>query len=302
MIQRFFRIYPLHFFMLTVYLAFELGFAVLAPASASRQPFDGVYSLPAFFSSLFLVQIFTGPDNLPWNGPSWSIAAEFWAYLLFALVMRFRPRLIMPLCVCAIVAAPLYLSLLTDRNISVFHDGAFARCLYGFALGVLCWKGAEHIRGWTVPAWADSLIEFAAVFAVAAYVTLTGIDASSLAAPLVFAFAVGIFSRERGIVSGLLVRRPFVMLGTLSYSINVMGVAERVTGLDLVATRAGKSTLAADPLTQFGLTVLLLAGVVVVAWFSHRFIEQPGIRFGRKLATQRTTAIPPAAATNGAIA
>ena len=31
-------------------------------------------------------------DPLTWNTPSWSISAEFWTYILFALIVLLAPR------------------------------------------------------------------------------------------------------------------------------------------------------------------------------------------------------------------
>lgn len=295
MIQRFFRIYPLHFFMLLAFLAFEIVFALFAPGAAARQPFEGVYSVPELLSSLFLVQIFYGPDILPWNGPSWSIAAEFWTYLIFAVAIRLRPKWIVPLCVATALLAPLYLGYLTDRNIGVFHDGALVRCLFGFAMGVLCWKLPDAIRERALPAWADQLLELGAVALTVTFVALVGIDRLSLAAPFVFACAVAIFSRQRGAISRILQLQPFVIVGNLSYSIymihwfllwrylNVMGVVERLTGLNLVATGNGHTGLTGGPLVQGISTAIFLVGVLVTAHITYTLIEQPGRKLGQMI-------------------
>ncbi|MBO9574326.1 MAG: acyltransferase [Sphingobium sp.] len=295
MLQRFFRIYPLLLVMLLVYLAFEIVFALAGSGAASRQPFDGIYSVPSFISALFMAQIFFGPDNLPWNGPSWSVAAEFWTYLIFALAMRIRRRLIVPLCLLTVLIVPVYLAYLTDRNMGVFHDGALARCLFGFATGVLCWKLPERIREHALPRWADHLLEFTVVGLCVAFVTIAGVDRLSLAAPLVFVLAVGVFSRERGVLSALLKRAAFVTVGNLSYSIymihwfllwrffNMLALAERITGLDLVATRDGQTGLGGSPALQVASMLVFLAGVLLAAFLSYRLIEKPGQKLGKML-------------------
>ncbi|MBT2188914.1 acyltransferase family protein [Sphingobium nicotianae] len=299
MTLRFFRVYPLHLVMLLIYLAFEVGFALLAPGGAGRRPFEGSYSLPSFISALFLVQIFFGRDATPWNGPSWSNAAEFWTYLIFAGVMKLLPRLTVPLCILVALAVPPYLAVLTDRNINVGHDGALARCLYGFAMGLLCWKLPARLRERSNAPWVDDALELAMVALCVAFVWVAGVTRLSLAAPLVFFLVVVIFSRQRGIVSRLLGRAPFVMLGTLSYSIymihgfllwrylNVLSVGARFTGLDLVRSVGGETRLTSDPLLYGLLVAVFFAGVLVAAHLSCRLIEEPGRNLGKTLGARR---------------
>ena len=70
MIKRFARIYPLH-------LAMVLVFMLLA--AVSRSGLDG------FWASVLLLHAWALTDGLVLNGPSWTISAEMFAYLLFGI-------------------------------------------------------------------------------------------------------------------------------------------------------------------------------------------------------------------------
>lgn len=79
LIARLARIYPAH--------AFMLGFMALLALAALllNQPFDRQeYSASGFLQALFLVHAwFPTPSPNEWNGPSWSLSAEWAAYLAF---------------------------------------------------------------------------------------------------------------------------------------------------------------------------------------------------------------------------
>src|SRR6476646_8149319 len=135
MLLRLGRVYPLHVAVLLAFLAAHLALR----GAAQQGPFAEAYGLGSFFASLTLTQIFIGPDSTFWNGPSWSIAAEVWTYLIFALFFRWTKAMILP--VAAVVAAA-SAAILFARSpaeyhyINDFHDGALLRCLFGFGRGV----------------------------------------------------------------------------------------------------------------------------------------------------------------------
>lgn len=287
------RIYPLHFAVLMAYLAFEVAFALFMPGLAERRPFEGDYSPVTLLYGLSLVQIFLGPEATPWNGPSWSIAAEMWTYLIFALLLRHAFRLTVPVCLLVALVAPVVLAGLTDRNIAVIHEGALLRCMFGFALGILGWRLSDAAARISVPARGDTLLELAVVAAIVGLVSVAGAGPLSLAAPFLFLLAVLVFARERGAASGLLRRAPFILVGTLSYSIymvhmflqyrfvNMLKLAERSTGEALVATVDGHSVVGGGALFGDMMSIAFLGIVVACAYVSYRLVELPGQRLAR---------------------
>lgn len=287
------RVYPLHFVMLMCFLAFEIIFALFMADLGNRRPFEGIFSPVILGYSLLLVQIFFGPDATPWNGPSWSIAAEVWTYLIFAILLRYAFRFIMPLCLLIALVATIVLSQLTDRYIAVFHDGALLRCMYGFALGIIGWRIADKVASLRFGRGIDDLIEVAAVVVTILFVSYGAVGPVSLAAPLVFFFTVLVFSREQGLVSRMLKLAPFVLVGTLSYSIymihgfilyrfvNGLSVVEKLTGFDAVHSVGEHNSVGGGALFSDAMTVLFLAIVIFLSYLSYRFIELPGQRFSR---------------------
>ncbi|MGB5086211.1 MAG: acyltransferase [Methylocystis silviterrae] len=88
-VLRFGRIYPLHAFLLACFVAYEIVWAFwLHRYSAEPRPsFSGAFSLNSLFESILLLDSFGLTDGLAWNYPAWSIAAEFWTYILFAMAI-----------------------------------------------------------------------------------------------------------------------------------------------------------------------------------------------------------------------
>jgi peptidoglycan/LPS O-acetylase OafA/YrhL len=84
--KRIAKIYPLHLSAIGLYL----GLVGLLTLFHRPIPWES-YSIKSLFFNLLLVQDWDVLKQLSWNNPSWSISAEFAAYLLFpvlALVVR----------------------------------------------------------------------------------------------------------------------------------------------------------------------------------------------------------------------
>jgi len=297
------RIYPLHFFVLMVFLAFELFFLLVMPDGGSRHPFTGQTSLESLGYSLLLVQIFFGPDAA-WNPPSWSIAAEIWTYLIFAILLRYAFRWLMPLCIAIALLAPLAISQVSDRNINVFHEGALLRCMFGFSLGIIGWRLADRVARLELSRRASDLIELAVVAAIILLVSVAKMGPLSLTVPFLFFAAVLVFSREGGLISRLLLRPPFVLLGTLSYSIymvhwflrfrfiNGLSLVEELTGLDVVHSVGGGNNVGGGALFSDAMVLLFLGLVIACSWLTYRYIELPGQRFVRRWPGGKAAAMP----------
>ncbi len=304
------RIYPLHLAVLLLFVGFELlRLAVPALRGDGAAPFTEGNSIGALVSNVFLLNGMGVNDRLTWNGPSWSISAEMWTYVLFGAALLLLRRRLWIALVAAVLICPVILYLYAPRHMDATYDFGFIRCVYGFSLGVLLYdlskrgfapgaaRDARSLMVWTV-------VELAAVIAVVAFVSTTAHSALSFAAPLLFTMVLGIFIRERGLVSGLLRTRLFVWLGSLSYGIymlhifvqsrmiNAGTVLGKVTGLELV----GPFEIDGEAFHGFGLQgpwvgtlamLVMLIAVIVSAWIGYRLIEVPFQRLSRSLVSAR---------------
>ena len=305
-ILRFGRVYPLHFVMLAVYVAVELVGLYSASKGVARRPmFDDHHSVFAIFTNLTLTQAFGLHDVLTWNQPSWSIAVEFWTYLLFALVARLAGETLERWLSVAILISIAILMVVTPYGINVTYSWSLIRCIYGFAVGAIVWRlwqrsGREPTR----PYPGALAVEVAAVLAVIAFVSLAGPTRANLAAPLLFGAAVIVFARAGGPISRLLLAAPLRTLGVLSFSIymvhafvqsrfdDVLRVVGRLLHVELIGTRIAADGTPADivgttPLQGTLLTVTMLIVVIAVSQVTWRLVELPGQRLARRLAGRR---------------
>lgn len=298
MALRFGRIYPLHLFMLGVFVLFELIFASGILGKADRTPFTGEYGFAALIQNVFLVQTFFGADTSTWNSPSWSIAVEMWTYLIFALTYRFVRAGLVAVSVAIMLFGSYYLLHLTDRYLSVTHDGALVRCLIGFAAGSLAYRLRDKFPTIRAIGRAPAtIVELVLIAAVAVLVPLTTGTPFSLLMPLLFLAVIVIFSMESGAVSGLLRTRPFLILGTLSYSIymvhyflvyrliNLLALVQHASHgqLHLIVRVGTRNEVGGSPLFGDCMSILLVAITIGVAALTYRFVEQPGRLLSRRL-------------------
>jgi len=140
LVRRLARVYPLHLFVLALYVALELSRLVVGgshAAAGDHPPFSGWTSLGGLAANLFLVHGLGLTDYLTWNAPSWSISCEFWTYALFALLALLVPM--RSLLGCGLLAAgalaAIALSRPEDMNL-VSGILPLLRCIAGFFLGV----------------------------------------------------------------------------------------------------------------------------------------------------------------------
>ncbi|MDB5881015.1 MAG: acyltransferase [Ramlibacter sp.] len=280
MLLRWGRLYPLHVAVLCAYIGYKmLQLAVPSLASPSAPPFSTPDdSLGALGINLLLMQGLGIYDFPNWNVPSWSISAEFFAYLVFAaLLTTLRKRLWIALA-AAVVLGPVILALFSHTYMDAAYDLGFVRCLYGFAAGVLCWHA--HKR-WTLK--SGTLLELVALAAVVAFISTTAYSVASYAAPYLFAGVVVVYARQAGAVSRLLQHRAFLLLGMLSYSIYMVHwfVVGRIYS---VAKLAKVNLLAINPWIGDLLFIAFMSVVVGISCLTFRFVEQPGRRWSRQLA------------------
>ncbi len=313
MIRRFGRVYPLHFAALVGFVALEVLKAVIglfASLPIDGAPFTGPRSIATLVSNLVLTQSFGLHGMTSWNGPAWSIGVEFYSYVVFAVAVLLagaRSWVFLALSVLglAVMAAfsPIWLF--------ATQDYGFWRCLYGFFLGCLVcnfigatgrsptplrFTGEGYIAGLSLA----TVVEIAAVAILAAYILLTGLDATSLAAPLVFAGIVAVFAAEGGAISRILLAPAAQALGLWSYSIYmvhmllfavlkiVLTVLAKVSllGISAPISEPVKLWTLGGPVGDAGLVAVYLGLVLALAKFSFEWIEAPARAWFARLADQ----------------
>lgn len=297
------RLYPLHLFVLLLYLGMEL--LVESPIGglvAQREAFGQGRSMAEFLATATLANAFGLFDTLSWNGPSWSIGAEFWTYCVFAAVVLTARKAALPIFAILGVGAAAWMFAGSENWLNATYDLGFVRCLYGFSLGALLYAVVDR-RLISIPQRWATAIEWAFMVACIAFVSLVANGPATMAGPLLFAVGVVIFAAEKGAVSAFLKRRAFIFVGTLSYSIYMLHAflqGRFIDGLQLLQRASGVSYVTGGGGAEGGpriiapaylsdlLTLLMLAFLIGASWWTYRFIELPSRQWVRRRLAPRT--------------
>jgi peptidoglycan/LPS O-acetylase OafA/YrhL len=289
-VRRIGRLWPLHVAMLAALiglLVVKFAAAALLHSNFDDPSAQDGHNIRTIVANLLLIQAFDVHSRLTWNAASWSISTELWTYILFAatcvLAGTHRTSVLIMGGIAVMAAGVLFL--FSPYFLETNADYAFFRCLYGFFVGHLTYRAWQVTR---LP--SGGLLEILVLMLVVFFV-LFGADAISMVAPLIFGFAVMVFAREKGWISDLLTRPPFVQLGRWSYSIYMVHWLFRDILLGsnkivetLIARHAIPSYMSlSSPWTMRVLLVGYLVGVVALAAVTYRLIEQPGRAFFNKI-------------------
>jgi peptidoglycan/LPS O-acetylase OafA/YrhL len=138
---RFFRIYPLHAFVMFGLLLLVILLPSYAEFFAAKIHDPQRFALSRFIPSLILIQQWGFyPGTTPWNGVTWTLSAEVLAYtgfpVLAFVILRIRSKWV---CLAAALSLLLLLGLILHRmgNYNVFYKGGIVRVAFDFTAGVL---------------------------------------------------------------------------------------------------------------------------------------------------------------------
>lgn len=302
MLLRLGRIYPLHFALMLMFIPIDIAKDGIGPDLWR-----------ALVTNTLLVHSL-GVNNELWlNFPSWSISAEFAAYIVFALVViRMGEGLLF--WTVPIIAGPLMLAFVSPYGMDSTYDYGFVRCLYGFALGVVCFDLRQRWSGLSRPLGtaADTSIEVAAILIVFVSLSLaTGPHSWTVVSPFLFAVLVLVFARQGGAVSRLLTTKPLLLIGALSYSIYMVHALVRAlvrAGAIVLEHRFGWRLFCdgvdyrGEPIRVLWVTgspwlgdllqIAMLLATIAVAMLTWRYIEEPGRLWSRRLVSQAPRPLP----------
>ena len=261
------RLWPLHLVTLAITVLMAIGGSLLG---LTVQGF--VYS--AIPANITMTHSWGFLDRLTWNGPSWSISTEMFAYILFAILCWLRSIWLDVACAMILVGSLLLLTFVAPDFDSTYDFGV-ARCLVGFMAGVLA------NRLWELTQFRPKS-EILALILTVAVVTILPERLVGLVVPL-FAWTVLVFASEAGFISLFLKTRIPQLLGRISYSIYmthyIVGLTI-ITGLTLftglVQEVEGTATVVtAWPLAD-ALSLVYLGMVVAASCLTYAWIEVPG--------------------------
>ena len=271
------RVYPLHLFTLLGVMALGLG-AVAVGMSID----DSVLSWKTLPAHLLMLHAWGLAGEAGWNHPSWSISAEWFAYLAFPLF--------------ALAAWPLRKRpWVATAGAAVFLMGLYAAFerLAGFPLTEATFRwGALRI----VPCFAYGCALYlvyrraplprAGLLALSAAVVMVG-SASVLAWDAVTVLAAGLLILALASIphdrAGWLSSRPAVYLGETSYSVYMVCAPWQILAVNLAARATGAEDKRLHVLVWLG----IILGLIAAAAATYHLIERPARQALRGMADRR---------------
>lgn len=291
LVARFARIYPLHFFSLSLLILFVL---FLPSGDNQAKLIEAPSAIPAGYlliNSFYVNSIYT------WNIPSWSISPEWWSYMIFPWLAFFicqKKAGAILIYLIFIIAAyysimyllprknPLYPGVPVQHNINTTYDYGFLRGLAGFMIGMIINSLYQS------PVWkkvfGGDLVAILLLLCTAAALHFA---LSDLIAVLCFALVVFSFASNKNLIHRICQNRVLQYFGNISYSIYLMQIFFQVPfshGYRLPGTTGlgrGKLNIEFWPgMLYCGIYLFLLIGLATI---TCNTIEKPF----RKLINQK---------------
>ena len=267
------RLYPLHVVTLVAAFAYFIMSHTIGNGTADSSafsPYDAIMNLT-------LLHAWGTTQQLTWNGPSWSISAEWFAYL-FLLVPCVRLLRKAPLKALYALISTLwcllilvYVPRMPQQNLDIMPFG-IVRIVPEFIAGYVAFRTVKAIR---CKQPLGDLMCFVGLIGIA-FITYQDTFRVFLL-PMILLFIVGLSTEER-IVSAFFSNRLSVFLGEISYSIYMC----HAIVLWFSYPVCERLNLQYTPATgMFVVTVYLLV-VLLSAYLLYIFVERPCREWARK--------------------
>lgn len=274
---RFARIYPAHLFILLAMLGLVLAAPILG---VGLEP--GRFNPADFVGSLLLVQAWFPRETLAlWNGPAWSLSAEWFAYLAFpayaalALRLRARPWVIISLAAIAFFVLDAIYRAEFGRVLPRAEDSmGILRIVPEFLYGI----GLYYLgQRWTFSPRVSVMIALAATVALLSLMQFGVDDRIIVAAAGPFILSLALLEKAR--VRTFLSHPLALFAGEASFALYLVHIPI------LMVWRNGAQALTGWPGDyRMGLGELapMLVLTLAAAAAIHVFVEQPGRRWLRE--------------------
>lgn len=277
------RVYPLH-------LATLVGVGLLAGAAlvVGLNVDANVLSWSSLPANLLMVHAWGLAPVAGWNHPSWSISAEWFAYLCFPafayVAWRMRERPLIAVVLAGGFLAVLYVAFewlagfsLTEATIRWGALRIVPPFLFGCALYLVYRRQPARPAGLLAAVFLVLLVTSAALQLWDGITVL-------LAGGLILSLASLPNAR-----AGWLASRPAVYLGEISYSVYMVCVPWKLLAVNLAARATG----APDKQLQLFVWLAVLALLPVVAAASYHLVEHPARKALKAMARRRKIASTP---------
>ena len=289
---RFFRIFPLHAFMLFVFILLEIS-RLIAYSYFNFQfnniPFTGKKSILEIIPNLLLIHSWSSATEIySFNDQSWSISIEFYTYMLFFITLNFvRSKFF----IWSFIALTMSYFLISQSELFQITVLRGVSCFFIGTIGYTLYVKIKHINISFIIGTIIEFIVLGLVFYAVSYIVYEKIVLIGL-----FFFAILIFSFESGLISKILIKDLFQYVGKLSYSIYMIHgaiwfclislsmIIQKITGENMSFMIDGKRILTFGSVTLNNICIMVI--IFFVLWlskFTYRHVEMYGKKISEKV-------------------
>ena len=219
---RFSRLYPLHIFVMLLLAIQMIGLNLLYPVYAVG--WNAVNTFYAFPIHLFFLQTSGLIDSYSWNVASWSVAAEWWTYIVAIGLIPLLNRGSVRYTILAFILALSGMVFITYQTPDYTLNAIFAlgtvRCIFGFTIGIGLYQAYKSLLN-RKSIWAKDWFLYVILICLIAILNFGIYDVVVI--PFFGAFIL-CTSLNTGLPYKLLNTKPLVFLGDISYSIYLIHI------------------------------------------------------------------------------
>ena len=284
-IKRFYRLYPIHIFVLILILLiqgikyFLIQYTELSYGSSA---FGSRYTITDFFYNLLLIHsIFNFSYWLSWNPASWSISTEFYTYIIFGLIFYLcKNYKFIIIFIFVILFSPIFIdkyNYFTLINYNSFFNGVFFQCMFNFGNGCVIYFIFSRINFF----FKDILNTLFLIFIISIYYFFN--EYFFQYNFLIFSMIIFVFSKLHysSFLYKLINTKPLVFLGTISYSFYM--IHETIIYILIQTLKfifkiefildGNTAVHAVSSFTDTWITIVYVFFSICVAYGMHKFIE-----------------------------
>ncbi|MCX2449672.1 acyltransferase [Pedobacter sp. PLR] len=287
LVARFARVYPLHLFSLLLLVVIVRWVTDWGnPPIIFEQPAD-------ILPNIFLLHSFGFTNIYSWNIPSWSISAEWAAYLLFPVIALFinkKKTVAVVLLVILVVVAyyaimyllprvnPINPAIPVPHNLNTTFDYGYIRGIAGFTAGVLIYLLYE-LRA-VRKAFSSDMASLLSIFAIIVSMHFSLNDGLTV---FLFAILVLSFTANKGKIASFCNRKFLQFLGNISYSVYLMQIFLQEPfshGAYLPGTVGigrGKQNIDFSIGVLYCIVYLIL--LILISYITYQWVERPSRKF-----------------------